>query len=278
MPELPEVETVVRGLRGAIVGHEISHVEVVVGKTMAGSPEGEGCLVGRRIEGVERKGKYIIVVLRGGYGMVVHLRMTGWLGLERHLKDVAANEKYVRVWFGLKGKRGKKDRLVFDDIRRFGRVWCGKMEDLMEMKSLKKLGEDALRVGVEEFYAGMRERRGRMKSLMLNQSFVAGVGNIYADESLFGAGIHPLAVPGRVSKKRVVRLWESMREVLEDAVEHGGTTIKDYRQSDGGTGEFEKRLRVYGRAGEACERCGGVIQRIVVGQRGTWFCKGCQKR
>jgi formamidopyrimidine-DNA glycosylase len=162
---------------------------------------------------------------------------------------------------------------VYDDPRQFGRIELG--NSLPERAA--RLGPDALAVGAEEFAARLTARRGRIKPLLLNQVFLRGLGNIYADESLFGARIHPLASVARLSPARVGRLYAAIQEVLRAAVEAGGSSVSDYVDADGRAGNFQVQHQVYGREGAPCPRCGTPIRRIVVGQRGTHYCPQCQR-
>jgi formamidopyrimidine-DNA glycosylase len=145
-------------------------------------------------------------------------------------------------------------------------------------KALAKLGPEPLEIGAAEFAARLKKHKTRMKALLLNQSFVAGIGNIYADEILYAAKVHPLAIAARLSKPRVALVHRAMREVLTLAIEHGGSSISDYVDARGERGWFQIHHNAYGREGQPCPRCGGVIKKILVAQRGTHFCPQCQKR
>ena len=244
MPELPEVETVARGLRASLVGRTITGVEVSWARTLV-PPDPVAFarrLVGQVISGVGRRGKWILIALDDGDTLLVHLRMTGQLVLE---PVDSPDDRHVRVLFSLDDGWW----LRFSDQRKFGRM--------------------------EEMLA---RRRGRIKPLLLNQRFVAGLGNIYADESLWRAGVHPLRQAGGLGSVEVRRLHRGIRSVLQAAIDSGGTTLADsaYRQPDGRSGEFYDLLAVYGREGQPCVRCGATIERIVVGQRGTHYCPCCQ--
>lgn len=218
-------------------------------------------LAGRVIQRVRRRGKQIFVDLDRGV-LYVHLGMTGkllWNG---------ATGKYTRAVLEL-----DNGTLVYDDIRQFGRV---EFFDRLP-KTLERVGPDALGIPFEEFHARLRKHRGQIKAVLLNQSFVAGVGNIYADEMLFAAGIHPRAQARRISKKRAERLHRNLVAVLEAAIQHRGSSISDYVDGSGERGSFQNMHAVYGRAGEPCLRCGALIRRIVIAQRGTHYCARCQR-
>jgi formamidopyrimidine-DNA glycosylase len=171
-----------------------------------------------------------------------------------------------------------KDTLVFRDIRTFGRVWAGTTTKLESLRSLAKLGPEPLTIDAETFYARLLQKRGRLKALLLIQEFLAGVGNIYADESLYAAQLHPLTLSARVKRERADVLLASIQKILAAAIKAGGSSIDDFLHPDGEPGWFQRELMAYGREGEPCRRCGTAIKRIVLGQRGTWFCPKCQKR
>ncbi len=273
MPELPEVETVVRML-APLKGRVIREVMVLHQPSVAGSPGKMSMLAGRTIERVWRRAKFIRVDLSEGLGLAIHLRMTGWLGvLAATVKD-PKRDPYVRVRVSLDDG---SEQLVFNDIRTFGRVWCGTRESLDALKSLKKLGPEPFDISPTEFAQRLRSKKSRLKSLLLNQEFLAGVGNIYADEALFGAGLHPLMIAEKVSVARAKRLLKSIQEVLQAAINAGGSSVENFKRPDGESGWFQRELRIYGRGGETCVVCGTVVKRILVGQRSTSFCPKCQR-
>jgi formamidopyrimidine-DNA glycosylase len=273
MPELPEVETVVRGLRGAAVGRRI--VSVRLGKTDfmddAGAIE-EG-LPGRRIEAVERCGKFIVVRLSAESGasagaLLVHLGMTG------HLAAWAAEQperKHTHAWFALDDGR----EIRYTDARRFGRM-AMMTEDALA-RELGPLGAEPLEVSEEEFFLRIGSRRARIKAVLLDQHVLRGVGNIYADESLWRARIHPERMGARLSAKEAAALRRALREILLRAIELRGSSISDYVDGEGEPGEYQRRHKAYGREGKACARCGAVIRRIVVAGRSSFFCPRCQR-
>lgn len=278
MPELPEVETVVRSLARLLPGRRITAVRVGHQPSIAGTPAPPACLRGLRVEKVFRRGKFIRIALESGLGLAIHLRMTGWLGVVRAEAGGARRSlslPHLRLWFELDGGQAA---LVFCDPRTFGRVWCGENRILDALPALAQLGPDALAIGMADFARRLRSRRGRLKPLLLNQKFLAGLGNIYTDEVLFAARLHPLADAGEISARQAAALRRAIRKVLAAAIKAGGTTISDFQDPDGATGWFQRRLRVYGRAGLPCVRCGTEIKRFLVGQRGTWFCPRCQKQ
>jgi formamidopyrimidine-DNA glycosylase len=263
MPELPEVETVVRSLQG-VVGRRILNAEFRQPRILVGDAEASAELVqGRTIEAIERSGKFILFRLAPSGYLIVHLGMTGKLLLDPEVR------KHTHVIFTL-----SEGVLQYEDSRRFGRVECCEVLP----QRVAKLGPDALEVTVDEFVRLVRGRTTRVKALLLNQEVVRGMGNIYVDEALFRAGIHPLSVGARLTRARVRKLWEAMREVLAEAIASKGSSISDYVDAVGDRGSFQNSHRVYQRDGKPCVVCGAPIERILVTQRGTHFCGVCQKR
>ncbi len=262
MPELPEVETIVRTLAPHLQGLEIRGTQFRSRLVFRGGPEEARSLRGRRIEVVRRHGKFIVIELDGGLAITIHLGMTGKLLWN------AEPGPYARAVFELGG-----GRLVYDDIRQFGRIEIGG-----ESPRLARLGPDALLSSETEFTQALVGRRGRIKTVLLDQRRLRGLGNSYVDEALFRAGIHPMTLVPRLSKRRLGKLYTAIQEVLSAAIDRGGSSISDYVDGEGRRGSFQERHQVYGKAGEPCPRCGAAIRRIVVAQRGTHYCPKCQKR
>ena len=262
MPELPEVETVVRSISPYVLGRTIRHVELFSRRVTRGDfATTIAGLTGALIRRVWRHGKQIFLELDHGI-LFIHLGMTGKLLFN------AEPGKYARAIFYL-----DEGTLIYDDVRQFGRV-----EFFKEMPvSLRRVGPDALTVGFPEFFERLRKRGGHIKPLLLNQTFVGGVGNIYADESLFSARIHPKASAGRISKKRAQELHSRLLEILQAAILQRGSSISNYVDADGACGSYQQQHNVYGRAGQPCSYCGSPIRRIVLGQRGTHYCPRCQR-
>jgi formamidopyrimidine-DNA glycosylase len=263
VPELPEVETVVRSLQ-CVAGRTILNAEFRKMRILHGDPdESAAFLRTRTINAVERYGKFIVLRLAPSGFLIVHLGMTGKLLLDapiaKHTHAILTLDQGV---------------LQYEDSRQFGRIEC--CEKLPQR--IRKLGPDALDVDLDSFSAMLRRRKTRMKSLLLNQGFLRGLGNIYADEALFRAGIHPLATGSRLTRRRVRKLYDAIREVLSEAIESKGSSISDYVDSAGNRGSFQDRHRVYQRTGEPCVNCGAPIRRTLVAQRGTHFCPMCQRR
>jgi len=264
VPELPEVETITRALAPRLRGRRILSVEFRCRRVLHGDPdETAAALAGRKVQAVRRHGKFIEIALDGGRSFVVHLGMTGKL----LLNGVAG--RHTHAIFTL-----DRGILLYDDSRQFGRL---ELSDGLPAR-VRKLGPEPLEVSFDEFAGLLQTRKTRIKSLLLNQRFLRGIGNIYADEALYRAGIHPLAVAARLRRDRVKRLYDSIRKVLRAAIAAGGSSISDYVDVDGRQGSFQVRHNVYQRTGDPCPRCGAAIRRILVAQRGTHFCPRCQKK
>jgi formamidopyrimidine-DNA glycosylase len=280
MPELPEVETVVRGLRAVLPGRTIHDVRL--GKTdfiddPAALAEG---LTGTQILDVTRLGKFICIAteraekILGAHSdsdlrlnFIIHLGMTGQLIVCGAGDPVAA---HTHCFFALEDGR----ELRYKDIRRFGRMLLVPESGMAEFLGL--LGKEPLQIGPEEFCRDLGSRRARIKSLLLDQSVLRGVGNIYADESLFRARIHPAQIAEKLSKKQLLSLHRAVREILTAAILLRGSSISDYVDTEGKRGKFQQRHRVYQRTGKPCFRCREKIRRVIVAGRSSHFCPGCQ--
>jgi len=274
VPELPEVETVSQGLRKRALGRRILAVEVRHPGVIVGSPEQFAAeLEGRTIVSIRRKGKALALELEAENAppryLLVRLGMTGQFTVSAREAPLAP---HTHVLLAL----DERDEVRFRDVRRFGRLRCCTREEVEA--AFDRLGPDAQQVTEEQFLSAMRNRHGAIKSWLMNQQLLAGLGNIYADESLFVAGIHPLAQPGRVSAPKARRLLRAVRKVLDHAVKLQGTSFRDYVDIEGRPGNYEPRLRVYQRTGEPCRRCGRLIRRLVIAGRSSHFCPGCQPR
>lgn len=273
MPELPEVETVVRGLRPTLTGRQI--VSVRLGKTdFIDDPAAlEAQLPGCRIADVARVGKFIELRLSsandGGkqVSLFVHLGMTGRL-LSQLSEEPEA--KHTHVVLSLDDGR----ELRYTDARRFGRFALVLENDRLAFQS--KLGAEPLEISVEQFSALVKPRRAMTKALLLDQRMLRGIGNIYADEALWRARIHPKRLASKLTEKEIARLLRSIQRVLAEAIRLRGSSISDFVDSAGEPGEFQLKHRVYGREGKGCFRCGTRIQRVIVVGRSSHFCPKCQ--
>lgn len=271
MPELPEVETTRRGIAPHLVGHEVATVVVRHPQLRWPVPRGlAGTLRGQRIGAVERRGKYLL--LRFAHGtLILHLGMSGSLRL-----IPAATPAGKHDHFDLVLDSGLALRLT--DPRRFGAVlWT--TADPAEHTLLRDLGPEPLgrEFGGEYLYHTSRKRRTAIKVFIMDSKVVVGVGNIYASEALFRAGIHPGRAAGSLSRARCDRLAAAIKAVLREAIQQGGTTLRDFTGSDGRPGYFAQALRVYGRAGATCLSCGTTLRQMRQGQRATYYCPRCQR-
>jgi len=275
MPELPEVETVARDLRRRLLPEGGGPGPVIVGARVSwtrtvrdGDPDAFGVAVdGRRIEAVGRRGKQVVVDLSDGAFLTIHLKMTGQLFVVPASLPV---DPYERLALALDDGR----EIRFRDVRKFGRIGLYLADD----DPFDGIGPEPLddRFTLKAFRSRIRGRRARLKPLLVDQAFLAGVGNIYADEALWRAKLHPLRSARSLRPSDERALYRHIREILAEAVERRGSSIDDYTAPDG-DGAMQERLDVYQRTGEACRRCGRPIRRIVIGIRATHFCSWCQR-
>lgn len=270
MPELPEVETTLRGISPHLLHRTVTAVTVRDGRLRWPVPrEILTELPGQTIVDVRRRAKYLLLYASNGTA-ILHLGMSGSL---RILGEPVAPDKHDHVDIGL----DSDCYLRFNDPRRFGcLLWT--RNDPLRHPLLAGLGPEPLDrdFNGEYLHGRSRGRRISIKQLLMDSGTVAGVGNIYASEALFRAGIHPKRAAGRISAQRMARLTTCVKEVLGDAIREGGTTLRDFTSSDGNPGYFQQALRVYGRTGEPCVQCGEKIRQLVQGQRSTYYCKKCQ--
>ena len=269
MPELPEVEVTRRGIAPHLTGRRISGVAVRESRLRWPVPREVHALAGRTVRTIRRRGKYLVVDCGDGH-LILHLGMSGSL---RYLRRPLAPEAHDHIDVHL----DDGGTLRFNDPRRFGSFMLTQSPGLHPL--LKDLGPEPLG---EEFDADYlwqtsRHRRIAIKQHIMNGRIVVGVGNIYASEALFRAGIHPRRIAGRISRARFEPLVQSIRDVLRDAIEEGGTTLRNFVGGDGKPGYFRGALRVYERDGSPCVNCGTPIERRVLGQRATYYCPRCQR-
>ncbi|MFQ5662839.1 MAG: bifunctional DNA-formamidopyrimidine glycosylase/DNA-(apurinic or apyrimidinic site) lyase [Terriglobia bacterium] len=274
MPELPEVETVVRGLRPRIAGRRILRLRVLQPLVVRGSVRGLGrALIDARIARITRRGKYILLQLhpRGprlpSHYWIVHLGMTGQFYV---CAPTAPFLKHTHVVAWLSGGA----QLRFRDQRRFGKMLVLPEADLRDYFAAH--GPEPLRLTFARFCGMFAGRRLPVKNLLLNQNRLRGLGNIYSNETLYVAGIHPRRSAGTLGRRELARLFRAVRGVLREAIAGQGTSVSDYRTADGVPGGYQNYLRVYGRAGEPCPRCTVPIERMVLTGRSAYFCPRCQ--
>jgi formamidopyrimidine-DNA glycosylase len=264
MPELPEVETIRRDIEPYVKNRVIRAVRIIRARNvLKGISEKvlKKALKGQRILRVERRGKFLIFKLASGNCLVIHLGMTG-----RILKTP---DRFVKVTFTLSGGR----TFYFSDIRMFGKVMFFKSYPTL------KLGPEPLAddFTVARFKTLLKGRGGNIKALLLNQKFLAGVGNIYASEALFRAGISPKRKANSLRNDEIRKLHRAVWQVLSEGIKYRGTSVSDYRDAEGKAGGYQHRLRVYDREGRPCLRCKTSIRRMIIGQRSTYYCPKCQK-
>jgi formamidopyrimidine-DNA glycosylase len=280
MPELPEVETVARGLRLTVLGRRILSVTLRKTDFIDDPSLIERHLPGRRIEAVERYGKFMLLRLSAAQGeenstngdnapaaLLVHLGMTG------HIASTAVAqpwEKHTHAGFALDDGR----ELRYTDARRFGRL--AYLSATLLPAELEGFGADPLEVTAEEFATRIRSRQSRIKALLLDQTVLRGVGNIYADESLWRAKVHPAKLGARINKKQAALLHRALQDILKKAIVLRGSSIANFVDGEGNPGEYQQHHRAYGREGEKCYRCGTNIRRAIVAGRSSYFCPKCQ--
>ena len=273
MPELPEVETIRRDLTPRIVGRTVAEAWVSPNapKLVQGETAAAFCrrLAGRRIEELDRRGKYLLVRLEGGLTWIVHLRMTG--GLIHSRGGCGAEERFLRARFRL----DDGSHLCYVDLRKLGTMWL--VDD--ESAVVGKLGPEPLgeALGPQELHRLLAKRSAPVKAVLLDQGAIAGIGNIYADEALFEAGIRPAKPAKALSRRAAERLQRAVRKVLAEALEDRGSSFRDYVDAEGEQGMHQLRVKVFRRTGEPCYVCGNAIRRIRVSGRSTHYCPKCQR-
>jgi formamidopyrimidine-DNA glycosylase len=268
MPELPEVETTVRGLERVLKGHRIAHVESRRPDLRRALPVDLGQrLTGSRVTALRRRAKYGMIDTDRGDTLVFHLGMSG-----RWRVDPSEMEKHDH--FVIETDEGR--RVALNDPRRFGSLDIERTDALNEWLPFKALGPEPLDLNAEDLKRRLAGRTAPIKLLLLDQRVVAGLGNIYVCEALFRAGIHPRRAGGSISLARLKHLVPAIHDVLAEAIEARGSTLRDFASPDGELGYFSKKFAVYGREGEPCV-CGGTVKRIVQGGRSTFFCPKCQR-
>jgi formamidopyrimidine-DNA glycosylase len=272
MPELPEVETIVTQLRARILNRKISEV-VIRTPAILKSPRSlfEKKLPGKKVDKISRRGKFIRIDLEGENTLWFHLGMTGQL-LWR--EDLQALDKHAHLILSFEASC---ERLIFRDIRKFGGVAISNGNPELLPTSVRLLGPEPFEIQQDDFAALLKKRTGIIKSLLLNQRLLAGLGNIYADESLFRAGINPRKRAIRLTQLELERLYKAIRETLREAIASGGSSLSDYIHINGESGKFQNKHQVYGRFGKPCKKCEASIRRVRLAGRSSCFCPQCQK-
>ena len=291
MPELPEVEVTRRQIEPLLIGRRIREVHTTEPSYLFITPPAQlrRSLSGRTVGALARRGKYLVAQLDDGSRFVVHLGMTGQLFSEsatspRLMSSTARSalppeaqrcfrpdaHTHLRICFEDAGPE-----VLLRDVRKFGKLMLLRAGE--KHPRLDRLGIDALEITGEVLFGAGRKRKVAIKNLLLDQSVLAGMGNIYADEALFLTGVRPTRAAGRVTRRECERLAQAIRQVLGRSIETGGASIRDYVTPDGSDGGYQFERWVYARKGEPCDRCGEAIRRIVLGQRSTHYCPSCQK-
>lgn len=288
MPELPEVETVRRGLTPTMAGATIARVETRRADLRFPLPRGfKKHLSGARVETLDRRGKYLIAPLSTGDALIMHLGMTGRFTVdeasvsqpEPAAGDEVPDQRHDHVIFHLKTEAGGDAVITYNDARRFGFMDLAPIADIDKSRHFKKMGPEPLSnsFSAATLNTALRGRNAPIKAALLDQAVVAGIGNIYACEALFRAGVSPRRRAASVAGRRGERLQAAVVSVLREAIEAGGSTLRDFAGADGALGYFQHRFDVYGREGEDCVTCGAPVRRLVQSGRSTFYCGRCQR-
>ena len=289
MPELPEVETVVRGLRQTVEGRTISRVRskapdnsIVVSPSF--KPKSFASVMkNKTITAIDRKGKNIFVRLSDDVTLWVHLKMTGHFFFQPSSGPIAKHDLVIFDLVNTNGNDAKPtDTLRFNDYRRFGRLRLYYDNELMQQRGLAELGPEPFDISAEEFAELCRSRSRMIKPALLDQSFIAGIGNIYADESLHMSRIHPMRLTSSLSKKKLVELHGHIQDILNKAIRLMGSSVDSYSGVNGQPGQFQKYLKAYNNEGSPCQNCSSknlrsTIIRMKIGSRSAHFCPRCQR-
>jgi formamidopyrimidine-DNA glycosylase len=289
VPELPEVEVTMRAISPLLIGQTIERLETTPPSYFFVTPPKAlvAAVEGRTVDALVRKGKYIVAQLDDGSQLLLHLGMTGQLfgsgasslrllsstarsALDPNEQPVFRPDKHTHLVFHL----SSNNQLFFRDVRKFGKVQH--IPSGEQCARLNRLGPDALVASLEQLWPLIKSRKIAIKSALLDQSLLAGVGNIYADEALFHGGVRPTRPANRVKKKELTAIIAALRIVLNRSIETGGSSISDYLQPNGKDGGFQDERKVYGRTGEPCPSCDETILRVVVGARSSHYCPNCQ--
>lgn len=275
MPELPEVEIIRRNLADQLKTKRISDMQVLLPRLIKwpAPVTFQAMAIGKAITDMKRRGKYLLLELENGVLIVIHLRMTGRLCC---VTDGAARDPYTRIIFCLDDGMA----LHYADTRTLGTLYALRQEEIWRVSGLANMGPEPLTDEFTALYLQnlLKKSRAKIKSILLNQKYIGGLGNIYVDESLILAGIHPEREGASLRPDEIERLRAAVNRVIADGINDGGTTFRDYRDGNGGKGSHQQHLLAYGRGGLPCLKCGGVIEKIVVGGRGTHYCPNCQRR
>lgn len=277
MPELPEVETVMRGLKPVLEGQRLASVKAYTPKLRVDLPRDfETRLTGNRVTQLHRRSKYILIECEDGLVAILHLGMSGRISIHAAKDEFPTRGKHDHVTI----TTDKGDMIVFNDARRFGLIVFADVDTIDAHSLIKDIGPEPLgnQFDADYLWHKLKSRKSPIKAALLDQKLVAGLGNIYVCEALWRAGIRPTRSAHRVRRKEADALVPIVRDVLTEAIAAGGSTLKDYAQVSGELGYFQHRFQAYGREGEACTKqgCDGTVERIVQSNRSTFFCRSCQ--
>lgn len=280
MPELPEVETVVRGLRPILIGKGFRTISsfapsavALVGPSFRKKKFSQA-LAGKSVGTIARRGKNILITCTDGSIVWVHLKMTGQF---RYVRQDEVRDKHDLLIFELSDSDATGMHLRYNDYRRFGRLRLLTTDELQHHPSFARLGPEPFDLTAEQFVERAKRRKRQLKAALLDQTFIAGVGNIYADEALFAARLHPRKLTNNTSATRLAALHTALTEILGFAIEHMGSSIDSYAGVNGEGGSFQTYLKAYGREDLPCERCRTTIRRELIGQRSAHYCPRCQR-
>ncbi len=272
MPELPEVETVVRGLRQSVLGQVVKSVEIRAAHLAEDNPKGVfDNLASRKISEIRRRGKNILIDLDGKWTLWVHLKMTGHL---YYLPSCTPPDKHDHLIIDFKDN---SRHLRFNDYRKFGRVRLFKSDEIMVQEGLIELGPEPLELSRDDFVTLLQASHRMIKPALLDQTFIAGLGNIYSDEALFEAGIHPRRLTDTLSRVKLEKLHGAIWRLLKKAIRLMGTSVDSFAGVNGRPGGFQKYLKVYGRENTPCTVCGSKIRHEKIGSRTAHYCPRCQR-
>lgn len=271
MPELPEVQTIVDALKKTIVGKKIKLVKIDSSRVFSQNTiflkKG---LKRQKITDIKRRGKFIIINFPQNQSLLIHLGMTGGIFYSRKNHPQKKHDHLVMEF-------ADGTQIRYHDPRKFGKVKRLDSSKIDKTSEIAKLGPEVFEISPREFVEILKKRKGRIKTILLNQKVLAGLGNIYSDEALFDAKIHPLTKADKLKEKRLLKLHRSIQKILKKAIKVGGSSMNDYLKIDGEKGLFQFQHRVYRREGKPCKRCRTKIKRIRISQRSSFFCPRCQK-
>lgn len=273
MPELPEVENIRLTLARNIVGQEIKEFEILWPDIFINETDSDPniLLIGKKVESIGRRGKYLLINIEGGATLILHFRMTGKL---IYYPEAHEPDKHTHAVFRL-----ENGQLHHSDIRKFGRIQLIETGFQEQVPAIAKLGPEPLDdcFTIELFGQKLSGKKSNIKAALLDQVIIAGIGNIYADEALFRAGIRPDRKTKSLKVSEVILLYDAIQKVLKEGIKAGGTSFRDYRDGDGNKGVFQENLYVYGRAGQTCKKCGSVLEKEKIAGRTSVYCPECQK-